>query len=276
MKRSDNHNHRLVRKRNIFNYILYVKLFGFIYFFVIISLVVTAQSVESDDSVYSYYDESTDDPKDSQAPSDSLKVEIRNFDPEKLKELKADETLQYKEAPTVAESLWDRFVILIRQFFDSIFRGATTTDWGQVFTYLVGIILLVILIMMILRVNAFKIFYSGDGASTIPYSVLDENIHEMDFDKLIQDAVSQQDYRKGVRLLFLYSLKMLADKNLIHWEQGKTNHDYLDELKESELKNGFNELNHYFEYAWYGNFGVSRELFLSVQHVFTNWRKGVR
>ena len=120
--------------------------------------------------------------------------------------------------------------------------------------YIVGIVLLTVLIMMLLKVNAFKVFYSGQGANTFTYSALDENIHEMDFEKLIQEATGKNDYRLGVRLVFLYALKMLSDKNLIHWDQGKTNHDYLDELSATEIKTGFNELNSYFEYAWYGNF----------------------
>ena len=66
---------------------------------------------------------------------------------------------------------------------------------------------------------------------------------------------------------------MLADKNFIHWEQGKTNHDYMAELASADLREGFNELNYYFEYSWYGNFGVSHELFLKVQHTFANWKQ---
>ena len=158
---------------------------------------------------------------------------------------------------------------------DSLFTGAVTTNWGRVFSYILGLVLVIVLIMMILRVNAFKVFYSGQGASTIPYHALDENIHEMDFDKLIQEAIAGGDYRKGIRLLFLNSLKMLADKNFIHWEQGKTNHDYLSELTAADLKEGFNELNYYFEYAWYGNFAVNHEMFLKVQHAFTDWRQRI-
>jgi len=106
--------------------------------------------------------------------------------------------------------------------------------------------------------------------------VLDENIHEMDFDKLIEDALMKKDYRGGVRLVFLYSLKMLSDKNLIHWDQGKTNHDYLDELKQDELRGGFNDLNLYFEYAWYGNFTINAETFAHVQQIFSVWKANLR
>ena len=251
-----------------------VKLLWLFCFFALISFYCGGQNSDSAsyDSVGSLIDSETDD---SWAPNDSANIEARNFNGTTLDKLKSDESLHYKEAPTIAESLWDRALLLIKQFFDSLFTGAVTTNWGRVFSYILGLVLIIVLIMMILRVNAFKVFYSGQGASTIPYHALHENIHEMDFDKLIQEAIAEGDYRKGIRLLFLHSLKMLADKNFIHWEQGKTNHDYLSELTVANLKDGFNELNYYFEYAWYGNFKVNHELFLKVQHAFTDWRQRI-
>jgi hypothetical protein len=253
-----------------------LKSFWLFVFFILVSFYSRGQDADSAiisfDSTATFTDSETDD---SWAPDDSARIDARNFNGTTLENLKSDKSLQYKEAPTIAESLWDRTLILIQQFLDSLFKNAVTTNWGRVFLYLLGLALIVVLVMMILKVNAFKIFYSAQGASTIPYHALDENIHGMDFDKLIQQAISERDYRKGIRLLFLNSLKMLADKNLIHWEQGKTNHDYLSELTVADLKEGFNELNYYFEYAWYGNFNVNHEMFLKVQHAFTDWRQRI-
>lgn len=231
---------------------------------------------EAADSLFSYFSDSFNDAEDSRGAADSSIIAARNFNDGKLKDLKSDPDLNYKEAPTVAESLWDRLLALLAQFLDSLFRNAVTTDWGRVFSYAIGLALIVAVVMMLLRVNAFRLFYKGEGASTMPYNVLDENIHEMDFDKLIAQAVASHDYRKGIRLLFLKSLKMLADRNFIHWEHGKTNHEYLAELTKEDLKTGFNELNFYFEYAWYGNFSIDHEMFLKVQNLFTDWSGRVR
>ena len=216
------------------------------------------------------------DAKDSYAFPDSSEIITRSADTEELQRLKSDPALQYKEPPTIAESLWDRFILWLRQLISSIFESAVTTDWGRVLVYVVGLILLVVLIMAILRVNAFKIFSSGDGVSTYRYNALDDNIHDMDFDKLIDDAMSKKDYRLGVRLVFLYALKMLSDKDHIHWDHGKTNHDYMEELKMAELKPGFNDLNYYFEYAWYGNFNINAEMFNHVQDIFKTWRANIK
>ena len=217
-------------------------------------------------------DEEEDDHKVFYAPPDSTAVTARGFDSERIQELKDDPTFQYQEPATVGESLWDRLMAFLAEFLSSLFQNAVGTNWGRVITFLVGFGVVIVIILTILRINAFRIFYAGEGASTIRYGALDENIHEMDFEKLIRDAAARNDHRAGVRLIFLYALKILSDKGLVHWEQGKTNHDYLTELKNAELHDGFTELNYYFEYAWYGNFNINATMFSTVQKTFSTWR----
>lgn len=231
----------------------------------------TDSTISEADSAYSYFGDTFNDAEDSRGVADTFLLSQRHFDAATLAKLKADPDLNYKETPTVAESLWDRLLAILGDLIDSLFRNAVTTDWGRVLTFAIGLVLAVGLIMMLLRVNAFKIFYKGEGESPMPYTALDENIHEMNFDRLIAEAVDKNDFRTAVRLLFLKSLKILSDKNLIEWEHGKTNHDYLSELKKDELKQGFYELNYYFEYSWYGNFSVNHETFRKVQKLFTDW-----
>ena len=217
-----------------------------------------------------------DDLPDQRGEADSDTVNARGFDETRLNELKRDPNLHYEQAPTVAESLWDRFWNWVAQFFDSLIENAVTTDWGRFFSYLAGLAVFIVVIMLILKIDAFKVFYSGQGATPVQYSVFDENIHELDFEKEIDAALLANDYRRGVRLLFLYALKLLADKNHILWEQGKTNHDYVAEVKEETLRSWLNQLSYYFDYAWYGNFTVSRDLFDKVNEIFSNRRGGIQ
>lgn len=252
-----------------------MKTFSIFIFFLFIGTLAFSQQVDSavlqQDSAKAKELIDEDEP-DSHAAPDTTHITARHFDSTKLETLKSDPALQYTQAPTIAESLWDRFLLLLRQLIQAIFQNAVTTNWGRVFSYILGIAVLIVIIMMILKVNAFKVFYSAQGANTFKHTVLDENIHEMDFEKLIQDAVARNDFRIGVRLVFLFALKVLSDRNLIHWDQGKTNHDYLDELNAPDLKKGFIELNYYFEYAWYGDFKINQEMFSKVQLIFNEWK----
>ena len=115
-------------------------------------------------------------------------------------------------------------------------------------------------------------FFANKAITPIKSVVLEENIHEVDFEKRINDALAKLEYREATRLLFLHALKILSDKDLIHWEPGKTNHDYINELESEKLKPGFNDLNYFFEYAWYGHFDVNESVFTKAQNTFNNWR----
>lgn len=233
-------------------------------------------AVIATDSVEAIAEEFVGDKPDSKALPDTAEISVRKTDNSTLHALRSDTDLKYKEPPTIAESLWDRFLAWLEQIFESIVDNTVDTDWGRVALYIGGAALLIGLVMTVMKVNAFDLFYSRTGASTFRHNTLDENIHAMNFEKLIEEAMTKNDYRLGVRLVFLYSLKMLSDKNLIHWDQGKTNHDYLSELKKEDLKEGFHDLNYYFEYTWYGNFRINSEMFSEVQSIFNNWKAKIR
>jgi len=106
-------------------------------------------------------EEDSEEEGDSQALPDSSTIYTRHAEDEILKSLKSDPALQYKEPPTIAESLWDRFWLWLKQLLGALFEGAVSTNWGRVFMYITGTALVAVLILTMLRVNAFKIFYSG-------------------------------------------------------------------------------------------------------------------
>ncbi|MEO7988324.1 MAG: hypothetical protein ABI663_02220 [Chryseolinea sp.] len=195
----------------------------------------------------------------------------RQFDKAKVEKLKNDDELTYSlDKATV--SLWDRFWRWVGRALSDLFTETRDASWGRFVVYAGMTVLLMYVIFRLLKIDALKMFYGRADSSSIKYTVLEENIHEMNFEKLIEEAKSSNDYRLAIRLIFLYSLKMLSDKHHIYWEPGKTNHDYLNEVQTKELKSGLRELNYYFEYAWYGNFTVNASLFTTVNDTFSIWR----
>ena len=209
-------------------------------------------------------------------PTDITQIEVRKFSEAEIEKLKADPDLNYTQPPTVAETLWDRFLKWLSWLLDSILNKATTTDLGRFLMYTLAIVLTIAVIMMLLKVNAFKVFYSGVDTGKQDYGVFHENIHEMDFEMLIREATEKKQYRLATRLIFLSALKVLSDKHLIDFKAGKTNHDYVEELPKGELKTGLNELSFYFDYAWYGNFAINESQFQKVNNTFTNWTQKVK
>lgn len=205
--------------------------------------------------------------------SDSSYVEVRSFDQTKLEKLKADPDLDYGRSPA-AINLWERFKIWLNNLLSRLLTAVDNANWFNILLTILAIIVVVYVILRLLKVDAFTMFYAGKKAP-VTYGLLDEDIHAMDFEKLIREALSKKEFRLAIRLLFLQSLKLLADKNHILWQPGKTNHDYLEELTAQQLKTGFNELNFYFEYAWYGNFTINEGLYRKVDSIFKEWKTNV-
>jgi hypothetical protein len=201
---------------------------------------------------------------------DSSVVDLRSFDQAEVDNLKSDSDFDYGES-VAAINLWERFKRWIANILNLLVRTVSNASWLNLLVYILVIVGLVYVILRLMRIDALSLFYRNKKSS-LPYAVLEEDIHGMDFDKLISEALESHEYRLAIRLQFLQALKLLTDHQYVYWQPGKTNHDYLDELKADHLKAGFTELNHYFEYAWYGNFSVNETLYKKVDLLYKDWK----
>jgi len=206
---------------------------------------------------------------------DTAQVTPTEFSTTDLQKLRADDELRYKEPPSVAASWWSRFKSWLGTLIRQLLSGVVSTDATRIIMFLLAGAVLVAVILMWLRVNAFRIFFSGSDQGLTTHAVFHDNIHEMDFEKLIREAIDANDFRNATRLVFLHALKLLSDRQMINWVPGKTNHDYLQEISKPAVKGGFGELSYYFDYAWYGHFSISPEVFNRVQTAFREWRKQI-
>ncbi len=205
--------------------------------------------------------------------ADSTNVEVRKFDPAKIEKLKVDPEMDYGRSPA-GVSLWERFKRWIQSVLSMLLQTVATTDWMNLVMVALLLAGAVYLIIRWYKSKDYQVFYS-DAADKLKHGFIHEDIHTLDFEKLMHEALQKNQYRLAIRLLFLQALKLLADKEHIHWQPGKTNHDYLDELESGDLKTGFNELNFYFEFAWYGNFSVNEKLYKKVNSLFNDWKTNV-
>ncbi|MFN4146252.1 MAG: DUF4129 domain-containing protein [Runella sp.] len=110
---------------------------------------------------------------------------------------------------------------------------------------------------------------------SLSYKRIAENIHELDFDSLIAQALDQKNYRLAVRLYYLKTLKLLSDKEFINWQPTKTNHAYLQELAPSSLQEPFRNLTLQFEYIWYGEFEVNETTFGILKTEFQHFAQKI-
>ncbi len=205
---------------------------------------------------------------------DSSPLEWRKFKQEPIDEYLADDDFDYGNRPVPGMSLWQRFRLWLSRLINELFYMGTETPIGKILVYIIITAIIVYALLKLFKVDLRRTFYSTTDKGVLAYDVHDENIHEMDFDSLISKAIDKKEFRNAIRLIYLASLKHLSDNHLIQWQPGKTNHDYMAEIAEEELKGGFGQLSYYFEYAWYGDFPISEVQFTNVHQLFNNLRKG--
>ena len=123
---------------------------------------------------------------------------------------------------------------------------------------LLGVIVLYLLIKFLLE-NPVSSVFKTETAAIEGFSYVEENIEQIDFENLISKALKEQNYRLATRYLYLKSLKSLANKQVIEWHYEKTNSDYLNEIKDSQLKTLFKRVSYIYDYVWYGEFPIDEE-----------------
>jgi hypothetical protein len=201
---------------------------------------------------------------------DSSQVTTRAIAGEKLERYRKDEEFRYEDAPNRPLTIWEQ----IRRWLQSLLWGATASlaPFWKIIAYVIFGAGLVYVILKLIGVDPRGVFYrSGKGG--LDFQVTDENIHEMEFDTLIAEAVRKREYRRAIRLHYLQSLKELTDREMIAWRPDRTNHEYLQELSGSPSRNPFERITTIFEYSWYGNFPVGEEIYRFAEREFSTFHR---
>ncbi|GAB3707947.1 hypothetical protein GCM10027592_42580 [Spirosoma flavus] len=197
---------------------------------------------------------------------DRAPIRVRYPDAEQLRDLQNDSDYQYgNDAPPPENPLARFFVWILRKIGEFLNSASYQNFWQYVF--LLAIAGLAIYLLM--KAEAFSFLFPKKAQSTdLDYENLSENIHEIDFNAAIEEAISGRNFRLAIRLLYLQSLKRLTDANLIDYKPDKTNRQYVTELANSPLQTDFEQLTRQFEFVWYGDFPVDETRFNAIQAQF--------
>ena len=103
-----------------------------------------------------------------------------------------------------------------------------------------------------------------------------EDIFAINYQKEIDRATAQGNYRLAVRMMYLRLLKELSDKNIIQYKQDRTNLDYLLQLHKTSHYPHFFRLTRHFEYSWYGHFDVEPQAYRLIAKEFDQFEKEIR
>jgi hypothetical protein len=194
------------------------------------------------------------------------------YDMNKIAAYRSDGRFDYNSQLKMPEYTW---FDMVSRWFNRLINHIFSGKFEERYTTPVMIALFLIALFAVLFFLYRKrpeLFMRSKKTASLPYETEEENIHAIDFDREIADALEKGDYRPAIRLTYLHTLRLLSDGKLIDWQIHKTPTEYLYELKNKAIRPPFRELTTHFLQVRYGNYEASPELFETMRHIRDNIR----
>ncbi|MDQ2752451.1 MAG: DUF4129 domain-containing protein [Bacteroidota bacterium] len=118
--------------------------------------------------------------------------------------------------------------------------------------------------------NKISLFSKNAAKTNRGEATIEEDVFNLNYEKLLQKYTDEKNYRFAVRVLYLQLLKLLSERGLIAYQPQFTNAQYLQQLQPSPLYQNFYTVTKHYEYIWYGEFGVTDNTFQTVKSDFIN------
>ncbi len=204
------------------------------------------------------------------APDDQSAVTVPRPSAAQLHDLQTSRDYRYDNEPPPPDNSLARFVGYYWRQLMRLFSSKAYNDYGQ---YVVMLVLAGLVVYLLRKANYLDFLFPVKAQSEqLAYESSPEDIHGLDFGGAIDQAIDNQHYRLAVRLLYLQTLKRLADAQLIQYQREKTNRRYVYELAGTPHQQGFDRLTQQFDYVWYGNTPINSEQFGQIQTAFRNFQ----
>lgn len=206
---------------------------------------------------------------------DTEPIPLRKFNADVVDRFADDDDFRYGR-PKIAVSPWERFIFWIQMIFFRLFYLATQTLAGQIVFYSLCGLLLIWVILRLLKIDAKDLFYGKGGTAADRIGFSQDELTKLNIDEALAQAIASKNFREGVRLLFLKSLRQLVAAGLIRWLPGKTNDAYLQEVRQHPVRPALQQLRYYFDYASYGHFEITEDIFRQVHKTYHDFSQQVK
>ena len=154
-----------------------------------------------------------------------------------------------------SQNILARFINWIGQGLYNVFGITLSPQLLQVIEYFIYFLLVILAIYLIVKVlinESFNSIFQKKAKTINDINLTEEHIEGIDINNLLDSALKDKDYRLAIRYQFLLTLQKLSKNDIIEWHFDKTNSDYLTEIKQPQLQNGFKKITYLYDYIWYG------------------------
>jgi len=213
---------------------------------------------------------------------DKSAVKPPEIDKNDLKQYKNDEAFDYSEY-LPKDNWWTQFNNWLnemwRSFIQWILNGREATGIFKflirALPYLIIFGILIFLVWLFLRIDMGGSPLLGNSSNQVILNSEEELLKHDDLQKLIDNAIKDDNYRLAIRYSYLLILQNLSKKELITWEVQKTNKDYVYELQDAALRLQFSKITRIYDFIWYGSFEVNESAFTKAQQEFIKLNRGL-
>jgi hypothetical protein len=146
----------------------------------------------------------------------------------------------------------------------------------NVLPYLILAFLIFLLLRFFLRVNSRTLITGQKETASFQFTEDEQIIKNEDIHALIDNAIAQNNFRLAIRYYYLLSLRYLTEKQVITWQQEKTNADYIAEIESESIKSSFKNITRIYDYVWYGEFNIDQLRFESLKIPFESLNNNIK
>lgn len=130
-----------------------------------------------------------------------------------------------------------------------------------------------LIVYLFIRYNPLGRYLKTSEEPSVLMSTEEDIIRHKDIPLLIDHALRDKNYRLAVRYAYLLIIKKLTEADLIDYRFEKTNTDYIKELENEDVKEGFGQITRLYDFIWYGNFDIVEEDYKKAQSTFDKLNK---
>lgn len=201
---------------------------------------------------------------------DSMAIVQKQFDQTTIESYKNNGSFNYEivdEGPSFYEQIVEWFNRVFRKilswFFDDVeVPFGFLTSLFEMLPYIILVIVLYLIINFFLKVNARNIISGKRNKEIVHLKEDEELLSSKDLPRLIALAIAEEKYRLATRYQYLLLLQQLSEKEIIVWEQQKTNEDYIKEVYHKNIHTEFEEITRFYDFVWYGSFEINKVEYL--------------
>ncbi len=209
---------------------------------------------------------------------DTIPNKIRTIDRNYKEKYLNNSDFDYTEkGPTLLQRIKQWMISKIVEFFNTTdINAAKIFHTIKISFYVIVLLGVIYMLIKMFLDDEFRWIFKKKSASGLnEYKNIAENIGEVDFEELIRKALKEGNFRLAIRYNYLWLLKALDKRLLIHYDVEKTNFDYQMELSGSPFTEDFQKASYYYSYIWYGEFPIGEKEYAKTSLVFNKLLKQI-